>query len=262
VPLILAVTNKFATSAERRYPAAASVMEAYHVSPSHVAIVNSRPYIVQGALHPADRAKLIVPAVGPPGVEKEKESKGKGDRRESDRGAGDETPEGREDGRAVEASPSRNPEASGAPGGLSAKGESGPPIASISGSLSSTGASSGGGGSGSSGLPGGLPAGAFQGTASFVASAPRSLNPFKRKELVLPVEGVKELRDLVHSALELDEEQALRWAVFLCSDWAVSVIAMGHRSFSNPKSLKPEVRWSRRARAQRPRWAEGQIWTR
>jgi hypothetical protein len=206
------------------------------VSPSHVAIVNSRPYIVQGALHPADRAKLIVPAVGPPGLEKEKENKGKGDGRESDQGADDRTSE---DSRAAEASPSRNPEVSGAPSGLNAKGESGPPIASISGSLSNTGAGSRGSGGANLGPPGGLPAGAFQGAASFVASAPRSLNPFKRKELVLPVEGVKELRDLVHSALELDEEQALRWAVFL-------VLGLGYFSDCHGapvvfKPQKPEI---------------------
>ena len=159
VPLILAVTNKFATSAERRYPAAASVMEAYHVAPSHVAIVNSRPYIVQGALHPLDQAKLVLPAK--------------------------EVNESQTSNADAEALVSAN-------------------SGSILGSFADTWTALAARG----GMPASLPH--LGGANSLVASAPRSLNPFKRKELVLPVEGVRELRELVQSALELNEEQALR----------------------------------------------------
>lgn len=207
MPLILAVTNKFASSAERRYPAAASVMEAYHVPPSHVAIVNSRPYIVQGALHPADRAKLVPPAALVSG-------RGDGNETERQQNSGESAREGADskiEGGEGLSRGERKPEVTGNRPPAEGLKTSKAPIASISESLSNLGA----GRLGTMELPNfAISGSSFQGAASFVSSAPRSLNPFRRKELVLPVEGVRELRDLVQGALEMNEEQALRCAGF------------------------------------------------
>lgn len=46
IPSILAITNKFAVSADRRQPAAATVIQAYEMSSSRSAVVNSSTYAV------------------------------------------------------------------------------------------------------------------------------------------------------------------------------------------------------------------------
>ncbi|KAL2611034.1 hypothetical protein R1flu_022726 [Riccia fluitans] len=48
IPLILAITNKFAVSADRRLVAARTVMNEYRVSPRHSVLVNSCPHTVHG----------------------------------------------------------------------------------------------------------------------------------------------------------------------------------------------------------------------
>ncbi|KAJ7539421.1 hypothetical protein O6H91_11G091900 [Diphasiastrum complanatum] len=48
VPLILAITNKFSVSADRRQTAATAVMETYRIPPDLAVIVNSCPYSVHG----------------------------------------------------------------------------------------------------------------------------------------------------------------------------------------------------------------------
>lgn len=61
IPLILAITNKFAVSADQRQVCAAGVMDTYQVPPSLTVLVNSCPYKRSGVQvhsdgHPADAA--------------------------------------------------------------------------------------------------------------------------------------------------------------------------------------------------------------
>ncbi|BBN16438.1 hypothetical protein MPTK1_7g06310 [Marchantia polymorpha subsp. ruderalis] len=48
IPLVLAITNKFAVSADRRFVAARTVMNTYHIPSKHSVVVNSCPHTVHG----------------------------------------------------------------------------------------------------------------------------------------------------------------------------------------------------------------------
>lgn len=125
IPNILAITNKFAVSADRRESAAATVIKAYQMPSNLSVIVNSSPYAVHGVGGVSN------------GVVQEKLSVDKGGRRMTNLN------------------------------------------------------------------------GIVQGATQRLISAPINLVqlPFRRKEVVLPVEGVKSLRELVNRVL-LDHEDA------------------------------------------------------
>ncbi|KAL3682223.1 hypothetical protein R1sor_000245 [Riccia sorocarpa] len=63
IPLLLAITNKFAVSADRRLVAARTVMTEYRVSPRQAVLVNSRPHTVHGVA--SETLESSPPAEGP-----------------------------------------------------------------------------------------------------------------------------------------------------------------------------------------------------
>lgn len=57
VPCILAITNKFGVSADRRQMAAVGVMETYQVPPNLTVVVNSIPHVVHGVINESQDEK-------------------------------------------------------------------------------------------------------------------------------------------------------------------------------------------------------------
>ncbi|CAM6107339.1 unnamed protein product [Calypogeia fissa] len=61
IPVVLAITNKFAVSADRRHLAALTIMNTYQVPPSLTVVVNSLPYSVHGLSN--ESFDKVVPAI-------------------------------------------------------------------------------------------------------------------------------------------------------------------------------------------------------
>eukprot|EP00897_Mesotaenium_endlicherianum_P004946 jgi/Mesen1/447/ME000101S10674 len=150
IPVVLAITNKYAASSERRHLAVASVMETYGIPPSATVVVNSRPFAVAGAAAAQESANDMAKAAA---------------------AAQPQDPSLRMGG--------------GGEGGEGGGGASNEPW----GSLQGAGAA-----------------------ARMLLQAPMALVqfPFRRRETLLPQEGVRELRSLVHSVLLQHEPLALQ----------------------------------------------------
>jgi hypothetical protein len=52
IPFILAITNKFAVSADRRHAATLAVMDTYKVPPGLTSVINSCPLMIHGIANP------------------------------------------------------------------------------------------------------------------------------------------------------------------------------------------------------------------